>query len=202
MTNNHFLTPIGKKKERVTITIRNAYLLWPNFSGKPTKFNPDGGDRTFNILMNEEDGKILQSQGWNVSVYEKSADDEDPNVYYKLPVAVKYNNFPPRLWLIGGDHAKDRVMLDEDTVDYLDRLQYEKVDMVIAGSQWSVRGNSGMKAYIQSGFFTIYVDELEKEYGVVQSFGGLGITKAEDEQPALPAGDARQYYDYDGEVVD
>jgi hypothetical protein len=203
---NRDLTPLAKKKQRETITVRNAYLLWPNFSGNPTKFNPDGGDRGFNIMMGEEDGLHLQQNGWNVSVYDKAADDGDPNVYYKLPVAVKYKPYPPRLWLIGGESATDRVLLDENVVEFLDRLQFEKVDLVIAAAPWTDRsGAKRIKAYLQTGMFTIYVDELEREYGIVQTLGGMGVQPAlsseEDEQHALPVG-SRRPYDYDGEVIE
>lgn len=204
MAQNHFLTPIAKKRERATITIRDAYLLYPNFSGAEGKYNR-AGDRNFSVMMNEEDGLKLLEQGWtSVSPVKKRDGDDDPNVYYKLPVSVKFENYPPRIWLVEGVQdptpgaKKNMVMLDEATVDFLDRLEFSKIDMVISGSQWSVNNNSGRKAYLQTMFATLYVDELEKEYGVVPAIGGLG------EHQALPAGSdngARRDYDYDGEVV-
>jgi hypothetical protein len=211
MAQNHFLTPLNKKRERVTITVRNAYLLWPNFAGAEGKFNR-AGDRNFSIMMAEQDGLMLLEQGWtSVSPVKKRPDDDDPETYYKMPVSVRFDNYPPRIWLMSDtpeslaltdgkkDLAKmDRVMLDEETVEFLDRLEFEKIDMVISGSQWSVNNNSGRKAYLQSAFFTLYTDELEREYGVVKGIGGMG------EQRALPAGEdagARRDYDIDGEEV-
>jgi hypothetical protein len=226
MAQNHFISPVGKKRERVTITVRNAYLLWPNFEGREGKYNAKG-DRNFSIMMREADGLELIRQGWtSVSPVKKREDDEDPEIYYKLPVAVKFENYPPRIWMLSDNERSlaserealaaqerqqelgtgsgkelvlptkdvslmDRVMLDEDTVEFLDRLEFEKIDMVISGSNWNVGANSGRKAYLQSAFFTLYVDELEREYGVVNGIEGVGQKNADTS--------ARKDYDYEGE---
>jgi hypothetical protein len=54
--------------------------------------------------------------------------------------------------------------LNENNVNLLDFAEFEQIDLIIRGSEWNVRGNSGIKAYLKSGYFVLYVDELAKKY--------------------------------------
>jgi hypothetical protein len=184
----YMVRPIDRKRQRVTITIRDAYVLYPNFSGKEGKFNR-AGDRNFSVMLSEEDGLALRELGWTTVKPMKRRDDDEEQ-YYQLPVAVRFENYPPRIWLIG---SEQRTMLTEELLMFLDQLEFTKIDMTISGSDWNINGNTGRKAYLQTAMFNLYEDELEKEYGVVQGIAGSG-----DQKLALPAAPA---YDFEGDVV-
>ena len=52
------------------LNVENAAMIYKNFSGNPTRFNPGGGKRTFSLVLNREFGEKLSDMGWNVKVKE------------------------------------------------------------------------------------------------------------------------------------
>lgn len=52
------------------LTVEHAEIVWPNFSGRPTKANPSGGKQLFNLVLSEEMGARLFDMGWNIKVKE------------------------------------------------------------------------------------------------------------------------------------
>jgi hypothetical protein len=79
-------------------------------------------------------------------------------------------------------------------VGILDALDAHKIDLTISAYNWEVSGNVGKKAYLQSLFFTMYEDELEREYSGVEQTPAIGDV-AQPELTATP------HYDYEGEEV-
>ena len=61
------------------LNVENAVLLFKNFAGEPTRVNPAGGKRTFNLVLNQEYAEKLHAQSWNVKareVKDQIAEDE------------------------------------------------------------------------------------------------------------------------------
>ena len=56
MSNNHI----------DNISIRDAKIMFRNFSGKPDKFNPQGGRRIFSVRLTNELADNLKADGWNI----------------------------------------------------------------------------------------------------------------------------------------
>lgn len=145
------------------LVIRDAIIKYRNFEGNEKPNNPKG-IRNFCVVLDEDIATSLKDEGWNV----KSREREEGDIEYFLPVAVRYDRIPPRLWLVT---STQKTLLDDISVKELDHAEFVKVDITISPSRWEVNGKTGIKAYIKSGFFTIREDELEMEYGDIPVSG-------------------------------
>ena len=52
------------------LNVENAAMIYKNFSGKPTRVNPQGGKRTFSLALSRDLAEKLNDQGWNIKVKE------------------------------------------------------------------------------------------------------------------------------------
>lgn len=146
-------------REKVpNLSVENARIIFRNFAGKESKFNPQG-KRNFCLLIDTESAEVLKEQGWNVKTLAPRDPDADPQPY--IQVAVAFENYPPSIWLISG---KKKTKLDEDTVSVLDYAEIENVDLIINPSYWEVSGKSGLKAYLKTMYVTIVENAFEKKY--------------------------------------
>lgn len=143
------------------ITIENARIGFRNFSGKPSQYNKDG-NREFAVFLDEDMANELERDGWNVKRTKGSVEYErEPEAY--ITVAVRFDNFPPRVVMINGNN-KNR--LTEDTVGELDHSTFESIDLIISPSHWEMNGRKGIKAYLRVGYFTLERDPFfDKYYG-------------------------------------
>jgi hypothetical protein len=161
--------PVSRRVQRETVTFRNAQIIYRNFSGKPTPFNPEGGERAFSVLLDEELAKSLLDRGMNIKPVKMREDDEEQ--MYQLPVAVSYKIRPPRVYMVTGDGdvmPLRKTMLPEELVEMMDNLDLGEAHLVVALSNYDVRGSKGKKAYLQSFFGHVMLDELEQEYATVE----------------------------------
>ena len=146
-------------KERIpNISVENARIIFRNFAGKESKFNPQG-KRNFCLLIDEEQAKNLKDDGWNVKYLNPRDPDDPPQPY--IQVAVAFENYPPNIFLISGGK---KTRLDEDSVSVLDYAEIENIDLIINPSHWEVSGKSGIKAYLKNMYVTIVENEFEKKY--------------------------------------
>lgn len=140
------------------IIIENADVKFRNFRGEEGKFNRKGA-RNFCVFLDEKRGQELEDDGWNIRWMEPRNEGDERKAC--LQVSVAYNNYPPKIIMITG---KKQTELDEEAVATLDNAELENVDLVIRPYNWEVNGRSGVKAYLQRGYFTIIEDELFKKY--------------------------------------
>lgn len=145
------------------ITIKNAHLIWRNFRGEGSDFNP-AGKRNFAVVIDDEDmAKQLINDGWNLKLLKPR--DEDDTKAWALKVQVKYGVRPPKIKLCTYPNGKLKTTdITEETVDTLDWAEIEKVDLTISPYEYTVRGQSGISAYLKIMYFTPVEDELSREY--------------------------------------
>lgn len=158
-------TKTKSNKERVQpITIKGATLIYKNFAGLAKRFNAKG-IRNFHVVLDSEFAQVLERDGWNIKWHDPREDSDDP-AWPSIKVAVRFDNYPPRIMLItkGG-----KTLLDEESVDILDWAEIVRADIVLTGSRWDVQGKQGIKAYLAKGFITLSDDDLESEYSDVKS---------------------------------
>lgn len=140
------------------IVIEDARIGFRNFSGEAGKFNP-AGRRNFCVFLENDLGKVLEQDGWNVRWLQPKDEAEDLRPY--LQVAVSYDNIPPKIVLVT---KKRKTILDEASVNLLDWAEIETVDVIIRPYNWEVQGKGGVKAYVKSMYVTIVEDEFEDKY--------------------------------------
>lgn len=138
--------------------IKDARICSKNFSGKPDKYNPNGF-RQFTVILDEDEGMDMLEEGWNVK-RKPGREPGDPDRFF-LKVTVRFDKFPPVVKLVT---SKNITTLDEDTVGQLDTAIITKIDLALSKRYWEVNGNTGYKAYLKTGYFTIEEDEFEDEY--------------------------------------
>ena len=140
------------------ISVENARIIFRNFAGKEGRYNPKG-KRNFCLIIDNDVAENLKDIGWNVKYLNPRDPDEAPQAY--LQIAVAYENFPPKIWLISGGRKTE---LDEDTVSVLDYAEIENVDLIVRPYVWDVNGKGGIKAYVKNMYVTVAENEFEKKY--------------------------------------
>ena len=127
------------------VLVDDARIIYKNFAGKGDKFNREG-DRKFSLLItSQEVADAFIEQGYNVKI--KAPRDEDDTPFMYLEVKVKFNNRGPVAYLKSGHNVR---MLDEDTIEILDNIAIDSVDMDIRPYDWEANGKTGRAAYLQS----------------------------------------------------
>lgn len=140
------------------ISVENARIIFRNFAGKESKFNAKG-KRNFCLVLDNDVAENLKDIGWNIKYLSPRDPDDVPQAY--LQVAVAFDNFPPKIWLITGGKKTE---LNEETVSVLDYAEIENVDVIVRPYIWEVNGKSGVKAYVKNMYVTIAENEFEKKY--------------------------------------
>lgn len=145
------------------ITIRNARILFKNFSGRPDKYHPKGGDnRSFCVLIPDpEMAQDMANDGWNIRMLKPREEEDGPVPYIQVKVA--YSDYPPNIYMISG-HRK--TLLNEDTVGELDHCRFVKADVRISPYTYIDResGEEKLSAYCRDLYATVEIDDLAEEY--------------------------------------
>lgn len=146
-------------RPRGVLEINGARICYRNFAGRAGKFNREG-DRSFSLVVaggifddgrhvhevsSQEMANLLIEQGWNVKISAPKEEGEEPFIH--LPVKIKCNERGPIMYLRSG---RNQTKLDEESMDILDEVYIQEVELDIRPFDWEVRGNTGRAAYLQS----------------------------------------------------
>lgn len=132
-------------------------ILFRNFSKAPDKFNPEGPrNANFWVVLEPEKAQELIEEGFNV----KEKENRDGDLEYRLQVSVS-DLYPPTIVKVCG---KVKTSLDKETMATLDRDELEKVDLVLSKGKWEFGGKTGVKAWLDKGYFTIVKDKFDVRY--------------------------------------
>jgi hypothetical protein len=145
--------------ENKTFKVEDAQIIFRNFEGREGQYNREG-DRNFAVVLDAETAEAMLADGWNIKYLEPREEGDVATPY--ISVSVKFDVRPPRIVMIT---ATTRTPVTEAMVETLDWADFEIVDLIARGYEWTVNGKSGIKAYLQSLFVTIREDDLERKYG-------------------------------------
>lgn len=155
---------MSETKKLNNFTIEGAKIFGRNFSGKEALNNPKG-KRTFCLRLDvDEDGSFaqqLKEDGWNVKV----RDDEFETPF--LPIEARYENYPPKIYLVTSTKKK---LLTSETIDQLDWTEIKNIDITVTPSVWSMNGKSGVKAYVKSMYVRVIEDTLAEKYADLEEY--------------------------------
>jgi len=150
-----------------TVVMEGVQLTFLNFEGREGPYNK-AGTRNFAVLLDDAIAEAMLADGWNVKRMKPREDEEDPDAIPAayLSVEAAYDKGkPPRVVMIT---SRGKTNLHEETVEQLDWVDIQNVDMIIAPYPWSVNGNHGVKAYLRSIYVTIEEDALERKYAELE----------------------------------
>lgn len=139
-------------------------INFKNFSARPGKYSrpnvPDS--REFVLFFNEEQGHVMEDEGWNIAWYEPR--EEGDERIARLRVKVNYNYTPalPRvIQIIEGKDGDKKIPFNEGNINILDGCKIERMDLTIRPHNRP----EGTTAYLKTAYVILEEDELDKEYG-------------------------------------
>jgi hypothetical protein len=146
--------------EKTTVTIEDAQLIFKNFAGVEGQFNV-AGDREFSVIIDHENAKKMEADGWNIKYLKPREDGDEPTPY--LPVKVSYKVRPPTVVMMT---STARTRLDESSIETLDWADIQKADLIVTPYHWAVGAKTGVKAYLKSLYVIVQEDDLERKYAI------------------------------------
>jgi hypothetical protein len=158
------------------VTIEDATLVLRNFTGKAGDFNAEG-DRNVGVILPDDLAQAMIEDGWPVKQFKAREEGEIGSFW--IPASVKYIDkngdkvrTPPRVVMITQTkHGLNRTPLGEGEVEMLDWMNIKSADVIIRPYEYVVSGRAGVKAYVQSLFVNVELDELEQKYADVPVAG-------------------------------
>ena len=142
------------KEARKQLLLENVKIGFKNFSGKPDDYTREG-DRNFTVFFSDYAyAQELAEEGWNIKFPDQSP-NQDAEDFMREPflnVAVRYDNFPPNIFLIE-EETKTKNLMTDETIAQLDTIDIISCDIEITPYHWERNGKAGIKAYAK----TMYV---------------------------------------------
>jgi len=173
-----------RRRDCLAITeLDDRDLIFRNFSGRPTDYNPNGGIREFaiafknyNAEFDEEVAKncdIMAEEGWNIRVKEKGKDgttsyipgasyDYDNHRIY-MSVKARFDNYPPDIHIIVEGKGRD-TLYSEEMTSAIDSLTLHNVSVELSPSHWNDRGTDRIKAYLATMWAIAEPNPYEERY--------------------------------------
>lgn len=153
------------------IVVDDAQIIFRNFRGIDRGYNPKH-EKSFSLLVNPDrfDIESMRDDGWNIKQLKPREGYEDEPINYHLPITVRWDNFPPLIYLVtkveGGKYRRTR--LDEETSFMIDTAEIANVKLEIShGRTYDFGGKVGIKAYLKKMYIELVEDKFEEAYDFI-----------------------------------
>lgn len=135
-------------------------IIFRNFAGRPTKFVPEGGKRTFTVLFDDYDlAKLMEADGWCIRY--RGGDNDIPG-RPSLTVKVNYNSSNPPI--VEQITSKGCTRLDEESVPVLDFGEIVTAKMRIRGWEYEPGKLSAYLVRMEADIQDDYSDSYGHSY--------------------------------------
>lgn len=162
----------GKYDDTSNLIFEDAKIIFRNFRGEDYGYNPQH-KKSFSVLLDPADYNVedMRADGWNVKQMKPREGYED-EVAFHLPVEVRWDNFPPAIWLItqtgvneDGEPKYKRTRLDEESSFVIDTAEIVRVNVEIShGRTYDFNGKTGIKAYLKKMYVELVQDRFDQLY--------------------------------------
>lgn len=156
-------------RDAVIMQGRNANGNWSNFSGRKTKVNPNGGKRTFNIVLPEDVALELRDEGWNIKMMQPRDDQEDILYFTEIVLNMEKKVEPDVYLCTEWAGKKKKTRLHGDDVGQLDDIRFAHADVNIYPHMHDkgIKGHCNQLVVIQAknDLFDGRYDEYEEDRG-------------------------------------
>ena len=179
--------PYDSNRVNYQVRLEDAEVIYHDFRGAPTKFNPNGGRRTVSIELENpmarnrrfEDHfspisiQQLIADGWKVKTVKKREGEEDAPDRYYLECVISFprdddRNGPSIFVVNSGEYTEDGRLranrISEASIGVLDYAKILRVDADINPYNWEVRGDTGVTAYIDKLYVVIEKSPYDDKY--------------------------------------
>lgn len=149
------------------IVVDDAQIIFRNFRGIDRGYNPKH-EKSFSLFIDPErfDVEAMRADGWNIKQLKPREGYED-EISYHLPVTVRWDNFPPSIYLVTkvSEDKYRRTRLDEETSFMIDTAEIASVKVEIShGKTYEFNGKIGIKAYLKKMYIELVEDRFEDAY--------------------------------------
>lgn len=154
------------------LVVEGAEIIFRNFRGLDRGYNPKH-EKSFSLLVKPERFNIeeMRKDGWNLKPLKPREGYEDEPTNFHLPVTVRFDNFPPKIYLVtkvSNDGEKPRyrkTLLDEETAFMIDTAEIMNVNVEIShGKTYDFNGKVGIKAYLRTMYIELVEDRFDDMY--------------------------------------
>lgn len=157
---------VFKRMVNGDLSVENAVIIskWSNFAGRPTDLNPNGGKRTFDLVLTEDIADELKAEGWNIKYREPKEEGDDPLIFTEIVVNME-SKYPPKVVLYSEVRGKKRSnRLYGDDVKELDTIDMENMDVIVhpyehGRGQYKVKGYANAIYVVQASQASYFDDK-------------------------------------------
>lgn len=131
MTNYRRLrNPRGQYDYIVAEDVPGRDIIFRNLKAGPTPFNPNNKDRTFALVIHDEEmAHALEDEGWKVKWFKQKNPDDEPTAF--LTVKVQFHPVTPKIFLKNEDGSHTRI--DERSIALFDESDILSAKIALNG---------------------------------------------------------------------
>lgn len=141
--------------ENEFVQVDDAQIIFRHFSGEADDFHREG-ERDFTLVIKDKEiADAFIDKGYNVKYYENYEN-------WRLKVKIGFKKYKPNIYLVTNGRPTE---LTEETIECLDHVEIQRIDMDIRPSDWGpINGKYGRAAYVKSMKVIQVVDRFAAEF--------------------------------------